>query len=208
MKTNKVRVEQRPAAAALWELNGLAETERDERDKYHWIKPAQTRPNRINREWSRIDANDSGDRPVKPDQTESNQIKPNQTCEGEVPMAHGVARERDGVRRGFRIMIMIMNDVVNPGQPQSNRINRQWPRIAANDSGDRPVKPDQTKSNQIKPVRGKYLWHTELHGSEMVFGGVLGSNPVKPSQTRSQGLAGARPSRKVKPSQTRKGGLS
>jgi hypothetical protein len=57
-------------------------------------------------------------------------------------------------------------------------------------------------------VRGKYLWHTELHGSEMVFGGVLGSNPVKPSQTRSQGLAGARPSRKVKPSQTRKGGLS
>jgi hypothetical protein len=99
MKTNKVRVEQRPAAAALWELNGLAETERDERDKYHWIKPAQTRPNRINREWSRIDANDSG---------------------------------------------------------------------------DRPVKPDQTKSNQIKPVRGKCLWHTELHGSEMGFGGVLG----------------------------------
>ena len=107
---------ERPAAAALWELNGLAETERDERDKYHWIKPAQTRPNRINREWSRIDANDSGDRPVKPDQTESNQIKPNQTCEGEVPMAHGVARERNGVRRGFR---------VKSSQTQSNRYGEQ-----------------------------------------------------------------------------------
>jgi hypothetical protein len=31
-------------------------------------------------------------RSVKPDQTESNRIKP----EGEVPIAHGVARERNG----------------------------------------------------------------------------------------------------------------
>jgi hypothetical protein len=34
------------------------------------------------------------------------------------------------------------------------------------------IKPNQTESNQIKPVRGKYLWHMELHESEMGFGGV------------------------------------
>jgi hypothetical protein len=34
-------------------------------------------------------------------QAESNRIKPNQTCDGEVSMAHGVAGERNGVRRGL-----------------------------------------------------------------------------------------------------------
>jgi hypothetical protein len=38
---------------------------------------------------------------IKANQTGSNQIKPNQTCIGEVSMAHGVARERNGVRRGL-----------------------------------------------------------------------------------------------------------
>jgi hypothetical protein len=31
--------------------------------------------------------------------------------------------------------------------------------------------PNQAESNQIKPVMGKYLWHTELHVSRMGFGG-------------------------------------
>jgi hypothetical protein len=58
------------------------------------------------------------------------------------------------------------------------------PRIEANDSGGSPIKPakpGQIQSNwikpnqtQIKPVRWKYLWHMELHGREMGFGGVLG----------------------------------
>ena len=39
--------------------------------------------------------------PVKPNQGESNQIKPNQTCEVEAPMPQGVAQKRNGVRRDF-----------------------------------------------------------------------------------------------------------
>jgi hypothetical protein len=41
-----------------------------------------------------------------------------------------------------------------------------------NQAGSWLIKVNQTKSNQIKPVMGKYLWHRELHGSGMGFGGV------------------------------------
>jgi hypothetical protein len=37
----------------------------------NWVKPGQ---NRINREWTRIDANDSGDSPIKPGQTQAIEI--------------------------------------------------------------------------------------------------------------------------------------
>jgi hypothetical protein len=65
-------------------------------------------------------------------QTQSNRIKPNQTCGGRTRMKY------EG--RSF----------MRHGRTQSN-----------------PIKPDQAESNQIKPARGKCLWHTELHESGM-----------------------------------------
>jgi hypothetical protein len=37
------------------------------------------------------------------------------------------------------------------------------------------IKPNQTKSNQNKPVSGKCLWHNELHCNRVGFGGDLGA---------------------------------
>ena len=59
---------------------------------------------------------------IKTDQGESNQIKPNQTCEVEVSMAHLVAQEQNGVRRGFGLELREKGGTTGR-QPQSNQSN-------------------------------------------------------------------------------------
>jgi len=54
-----------------------------------------------------------------------------------------------GSGKGFRIGIRIMNGLVKSSQTRSNRINREWTRIDANDSGDSPIKPGQTQAIEI-----------------------------------------------------------
>jgi hypothetical protein len=96
------------------------------------VTAAQSKP--VNREWTRIDANDSGDNPIKPDQAKSNQIKPNQTCClvcPPSPYVGGYARRRCGCAtfaayRGY------------------------FPGLAS-------IKANQAESNQIKPV-GRVGW--------------------------------------------------
>jgi hypothetical protein len=73
------------------------------------IKPGQTQSNRVK-------PNQTGSNPIKSGQTQSNRVKPNQT--GSNP--------------------------IKPDQTQSNRVK-------PNQTGSNPIKPDQTQSNRIKP---------------------------------------------------------
>jgi hypothetical protein len=73
---------------------------------------------------------------------ESNQIKPNQTGSN---LLGGGTRLKDEAARPRR------SRAVKPGQTQANPVNRECTRRDANASGDKPVKPNQTESNRIKP---------------------------------------------------------
>jgi hypothetical protein len=110
-------------------------------------------------------------RPLKahrPNQTGSNQIKPNQTCEGEVPMAHGVAREQNGVRRGFKT--------------QSNLIKLGHPRMDANrrQSIQATARSNRIKPNQTCGAVGVSRNWTVRCGKRSADGSL-----VKPGQTQS-----------------------
>ena len=117
---------------------------------------------------------------IRANQTKSNQIKPNQTCEWEVPVAHGVALERNGVQRGFRIM----NHLIKPGQTQSNLVKAgQSPSNPSNRSS--PIKPDQTTKDQgLAGVRTNYGWPA-LRAARPSRNNKTASDPVKAGQTQS-----------------------
>jgi hypothetical protein len=162
-------------------------------------------------------------RAVKPGQTQSIRIKANQTKSNQIKPAARLACPEIGqfdAERGRRKAAY--SKLAKPNQTGSNRVKPRFVprnRVTSRRSLAVPsqVKPsqtqfkvNQTKSNQIKPARGKYLWHMDLHRIGMEFGWVLGlprmdanrrqsiqattrSNPVKPNQGESN---------QIKPNQT------
>ena len=99
---------------------------------------------------------------VKTDETQSNPIKANQTEQIKSNLLAGLSSA--SLRRRLRLKVLWLCDFCVV-------LSRSIP-LALLESGR--IKPNLTKSNQIKPVSGKYLWHMELHWSGMGFNGVLG----------------------------------
>jgi hypothetical protein len=126
---------------------------------------------------------------VKPSQTQSNPDMPTHRADASgLPDGADAGREaRPAAREGA---------CAPRNQPVGLRFeSKQDPNGDAYVSAKAEIAPgraNQIKSNQIKPVRGKYLWHTELHGGKMEFGGFFWITimndlvkPVKLSQTPS-----------------------
>jgi hypothetical protein len=147
------------------------------------VKPGQTKSNQIKpegvgegRNWACRWRKRPGEFSLlKPGQTESNRIKPMRGKYLWHTELHGSGM---GFGGGFRIKISLLDkNVAHWGHKPEFRklleINGPFPRFVErimimNDFSQ----TGQTESNQIKPVRGKYLWHTKLHESGMGFGGV------------------------------------
>jgi hypothetical protein len=150
-------------------------------------------------------------------QTKSNQIKPNQTCE-RVGGGGGVDSGQWLVASGWWRKRQAESSPVKPSQTQSNRFDSGlsknttiisemlmlWPWIA-------PGLANQTKSNQIKPNQTCQAGESAeigLAADERRRRNTAWSNPIKPGRTQSNwDSRGAPPSQKVQPSQTRKGGF-
>ena len=108
---------------------------------------------------------------IKPNQTGSNQIKPNQTCRGGGASKFDLLVGKDGGRRTARSVKprQTESNRIKPNQTKSNlRVGWCVPKLGnpmGKEVGERQpsqtqsslVKPDQTESNQIKPVRGKWF---------------------------------------------------